>query len=242
MTGGILTYIAIAATAVFAGIMQTVTGFGAAVFLMLLMPHFFNMITAPAVPSAITLGLSVTLAWKFRKHINLRVCLLPTLVYLLFSTTSIRFAKQLNLDHLSVAFNLFLIALSIYFFVFSERISFEANWKTAVVCAIISGITSGFFGIGGPLMAIYFISAIDDKKSYVGTLQFLFAFTNTVNLLMRIAGGIFTIDLLPAVILGIGGITVGKMAGLRILDKVHPGKIKKLVYAFVGISGVLSLL
>lgn len=235
-------YIAIAAAAFAAGIIQTVTGFGAAVFMMLFIPHFFDMVTAPAVTSAIALGLSIALAWKFRSHIKLKYCLLPTVVYLLFSTVSITFAKQLNLEYLSFAFGVFLIILAVYLFVFSEKISMRANRRTAVICAAISGITSGFFGIGGPLMAVYFISAIEDKKSYIGTLQFLFAFTNTVNLMMRIANGIFTIDLIPAVVLGFVGITIGKLAGLRILDKINPGKIKKLVYAFVGISGVLSLL
>lgn len=200
------------------------------------------MIAAPAVTSAITVGLSLTLAWKFRKHINFNACLFPTIVYLFFSIASIHFAKTWNLEYISLAFSVFLILLAIYFYVFSEKISLQATRKTAAVCATISGITSGFFGIGGPLMAIYFISAIDDKKSYIGTIQFLFAFTNIVNLFMRIANGIYTIDLLPATILGFGGITIGKIVGLRILDKINPVKIKKLVYAFVGISGVLSLL
>jgi len=219
-----------------------VTGFGAAVFLMLFIPYFFDMIAAPAVASAITMGLSLTLAWKFRAHIRFGCCLLPTIAYLIFSTTSIRLAKQLDLEFLSAAFGVFLIILAVYLFVFSERITMQANRRTAVACAVISGISSGFFGIGGPLMAVYFISAIEEKKAYIGTIQFLFAFTNTVNLMMRIANGIFTIELVPAVILGFVGITIGKLAGLRILDKIDPGKIKKLVYAFVGISGVLSLL
>ena len=221
---------------------QTVTGFGAAVFLMLFMPYFFDMIAAPAVASAITVGLSLTLAWKFRKHIQLNVCLFPTLVYLFFSIACINLAKELNLEYISLAFSVFLILLAIYFYVFSEKISLQATRKTAVVCAMISGITSGLFGIGGPLMAVYFISAIEDKKSYIGTIQFLFAFTNIINLLMRIANGIYTLDLLPATILGFAGITIGKIVGLRILDKIDPVRIKKLVYAFVGISGLLSLL
>jgi len=229
-------------TAIIAGIIQTVTGFGAAVFLMLFMPYFFDMIAAPAVTSAITVGLSLTLAWKFRKYIKLKVCLFPTLIYLFFSIASINLAKKLNLEYISLAFSMFLILLAIYFYVFSDRISLQATRKTAAVCAMISGITSGLFGIGGPLMAIYFISAIEDKKSYIGTTQFLFAFTNIINLLMRIANGIYTLDLLPATILGFAGITIGKIVGLRILDKINPVRIKKLVYAFVGISGLLSLL
>lgn len=229
-------------SALVAGIIQTVTGFGAAVFLMLLMPHYFDMVAAPAITSAITVGLSATLAWKFRKHIQLKDCLFPILVYLLFSITSISVAKKLDLDHLSFIFGVFLVILAIYFYLFSERITMKANWKTAALCATISGITSGFFGIGGPLMAVYFISAIKEKESYIGTIQFLFAFTNIINLFTRIANGIFTIDLLPATILGFAGITVGKVIGLRILDKIDPRKIKKLVYAFVGISGILTLL
>ena len=209
---------------------------------MLFMPYFFDMIAAPAVASAITVGLSLTLAWKFRKHIQLNVCLFPTLVYLFFSIVCINLAKELNLEYISLAFSVFLILLAIYFYVFSEKISLQATRKTAAVCAMISGITSGLFGIGGPLMAVYFISAIEDKKSYIGTIQFLFAFTNIINLLMRIANGIYTLDLLPATILGFAGITIGKIVGLRILDKIDPVRIKKLVYAFVGISGLLSLL
>ena len=70
-------------------------------------------------------------------------------------------------EYISLAFSVFLILLAIYFYVFSERISLQATRKTAAVCAMISGITSGLFGIGGSLMAIYFISAIEDKKSYI---------------------------------------------------------------------------
>jgi len=210
--------------------------------MMLFMPYFFDMIAAPAITSAITVGLSATLAWKFRKHIQMQYCLFPALIYLFFSITSISFAKRLNLELLSFSFGVFLIVLAIYFFAFSEKITMRADRKTAALCSMISGITSGFFGIGGPLMAIYFISAIKEKESYIGTIQFLFAFTNIMNLFTRIANGIFTIDLLPATILGFLGITVGKTVGLRILDKIDPSKIKKLVYAFVGISGILSLL
>ena len=70
----------VAASSVIAGIIQSVTGFGSAVFLMLVIPHFFNMVAAPALSSAISMGLAVTLAWKFRKHIAWDICLFPTVV------------------------------------------------------------------------------------------------------------------------------------------------------------------
>ena len=48
------TYIVIFLAAAVAGVIQTVTGFGAAVFMMLIMPYYFDMVTAPAITSAIT--------------------------------------------------------------------------------------------------------------------------------------------------------------------------------------------
>lgn len=236
------TYIVIFLAAAMAGVIQTVTGFGAAVFMMLIMPYYFDMVTAPAITSAITVGLSAALAWKFRRHIQWGNCLFPSVVYLVFSITSIHFAQKLDLEVLSLSFGVFLVLLAVYFMIFSDKIVVQANRKTAALCAMISGITSGFFGIGGPLMAIYFISAIKEKESYIGTIQFLFAFTNIVNLFARIAKDIFTIELLPVTLLGFVGITLGKKAGLQILDKIEPGRIKKLVYAFVAVSGILNLL
>ena len=233
--------IVIAAASVLAGVIQTVTGFGAAVLLMLVIPYFFDMVTAPAVSSVIAMGLSITLVWKFRKRIQWKVCLLPTAVYIVMSVVAINVAKDLDLDHLSLAFSVFLIVLALFFFCLSDRLSMRANWKTASACAAISGTTSGLFSIGGPLMAMYFVSAIEEKEDYIGTLQFLFAISNTVNLITRIAKGIFTVDLIPVAVIGFCGINMGKLAGLKILGKIDPKKTKKVVYAFVGLSGLLSL-
>lgn len=225
-----------------AGIIQAVTGFGAPVILMLVIPYFFNMITAPAVSSTIAMGASIALAWKFRKDIEWNTALFPSAVYLVFSMVAIQFAKNMDLDLLTLLFGGFLVILSVYFFFFSDRMPFRANWKTASVCAAISGTTVGLFSIGGPLMAIYFVSATKKKEAYIGNLQFMFAVSNVVNLGMRIANGIYTFDLLPFTLIGFVCIMAGKQIGLRILDKLDPVRMKKLIYGFVGISGAITVL
>lgn len=237
-----MSFAVIAAASVGAGIIQSVTGFGAPVILMLVIPYFFNMITAPAVASSIAMGASITLAWRFRKDIEWNTCLFPSGVYLVFSMVAVQFAKNMDLDLLTLIFGIFLVVLAAYFFFFSDRIPFRANWKTASVCAAISGVTVGLFGIGGPLMAIYFISASKTKEAYLGNLQFMFAAANVVNLGMRISNGIYTVDLIPYTLLGYICISIGKRMGLQVLDKLDGEKIKKVVYAFVGISGLISVI
>lgn len=235
-------FILIALASVGAGIIQAVTGFGAPVILMLVIPYFFDMITAPAVASSIAMGASIALAWKFRRDIDWSTCLFPSAVYLVFSMVAIQFARNMDLDLLTLMFGAFLVILAVYFFLFSERLPFRANWKTASVCAAISGTTVGLFGIGGPLMAIYFISATQKKEAYLGNLQFMFAVSNVVNLGMRISNGIYTLALVPFTLIGFLCIMAGKRIGLKILDRLNPERMKKLIYGFVGISGAITVL
>ncbi len=234
-------YIAVILSALVAGIIHSATGFGAGIFMMLFFPSLFGMISAPAVSSTVVMGLEAALAWKFRKYIDWKSCMLPTLVYMVLSWLTIQMVKTIDLDMLTVGYGVFLVALAIYFFVFSSRMKFQANWKSATVCAVISGVASGFFGIGGPLMAVYFVSATDSKERYVANLQFVFTVTSVTNLAARIANGIYTADLLPFTALGLVGILLGEGIGLKILNRLDANTTKRVVYAFVGLSGVITV-
>ena len=235
-------YFLIALLSVAAGLIQATTGFGGPMILMLVLPYFFSMITAPALAASIAMGASIVLAWNFRKQIEWDIALFPTAVYTAFSMVAVQFAKKMDLDLLTLIFGIFLIILSAYYLFLSKRAPFQANWKSASICAAISGITVGLFGIGGPLMAIYFVSASRKKEGYVGNLQFMFASANVINMYLRIRNEIYTMDLIPFTLIGLVCIMVGKSIGLRILDKLDTERIKTMVYAFVGITGVVSVL
>ena len=237
-----MVYAAIAAASVMAGVIQSVTGFGSAVFLMLIVPYFYDMVAASAISSSIAMGLGITLAWKFRAHLQWKKVILPTVVYLVGSVGAIQLLGGIDLDALGLAFGIFLIILAAWFLVFSRKIRFTATPTSAVVCSAISGVTSGLFGIGGPLMAVYFVSASDGKESYIANLQFLFALTNVVNFFTRISKGFYTFDLVPVTLLGFAGITLGKKFGLKILDRLDLESMKKGVYLFVGLSGILNVI
>lgn len=237
-----MVYIVVALVAVLAGFLQAVTGFGSPMILMMVVPYFYDMVTAPAVANSISIGLAASLCWKFRKNIDWNSCLFPTGVFLVFNVLSIQYVKKIDLDFLSLAFGVFLVVLALYFFLFSKKKPFKANWITALICGTLSGITSGLFGIGGPLMAIYFVSATKSKETYLGNIQFLFTLTTAVSMVTRIYKGIYTLDLLPVTLSGLACIMVGKYLGLRVLGRMDPEKTQRLVYAFVGISGVINII
>ena len=101
----IMVYLAVALSAALGGFVQSITGFGAAVVMMTILPYFFTMAVAPSVSTSICLGLTVTLAWKLRKSIDLKLTLPPTLLYAAASVTAIRFIGSMDLRVMTMVFD-----------------------------------------------------------------------------------------------------------------------------------------
>lgn len=229
-------------TPIVAGLIQSVTGFGSGIFMMVFFPIFFPILGASALSSAISLAGSGSLAWHYRKHCQWKLTLIPALVYILVSSVAVLLAPYLPTATLKKVFGVFLMILAVYFLVFSSRLKIKANLASATVCGTLAGILGGLFGIGGPPMVIYFLAALDDKEEYLGTIQLHFFVTGVYMLLFRIYKGIYTMDMIPYTILGMVGIMIGKKLGTKIVDRINADTMKKLVYAFLGVSGFLNLL
>lgn len=227
--------------AVGAGLIQTVTGFGAAVMMMLVLPSFFGLVQAPALASVIALGLSAGLFWKLRRQVDYKLVLIQAAIYVSVSTVTISQSGGFDIDLLALVFGLFLICLSLYYLFLSKAVAVRPGPVTALVCGVGAGFFGGLFGVGDPLSAVYFLAASKSKESYVANLQMLFVISNTVNTIVRVRYGVYTLALVPLSLVGIVGINLGKLAGLRILDRIDIEGMKRIVYIFIGVSGVLTL-
>ena len=101
--------LSIFATALAAGAIQAVTGFGAGIILMLVLPFYFSMVVSAGISSSICCGLSLILAWKYRSDVQWRMMLLPTAVYVAASTLSIQAVRSMDTGLLSAGFGVFLM-------------------------------------------------------------------------------------------------------------------------------------
>ncbi|WP_207743417.1 TSUP family transporter [Intestinimonas butyriciproducens] len=161
----------IAAIALLGGTIQTVIGFGGGIVIMMILPFFLDMLHASAVSSASLLFLNYSLAFRFRSSISFRRLPLPLLIYIPCSAFAIFLAASLDLEVLVLVFGVFLIVLALYFMFADGRFTVRDSIPAAVVCSAISGLSSGLFGIGGPLMSVYFLSNSKSKEEYTGTIQ-----------------------------------------------------------------------
>lgn len=232
----------IAAVSALAGVTQVVTGFGAVVVLMSVLPFFFGIVDAPTVALGINMIYICTLLWKFRKHVDLKVALLPTLIYCAVAVAALRLTDGVDVRALAIAFAVLLMVLSVYFLAFSQKIRVRAGMPLAVLCGTVAGVTGGLFGVGGPPMVLYFLATTKNRETYMGSLQFLFVVTTAVTLSARFSGGMFRAELLPYIAVGTVGIMLGMWLGERICRKLNAEIMRLSAYIFVGISGLALLL
>ena len=236
-------WIVMTAGTAFAGLVQTVTGFGSVVLMMLMFPFFFDMIDAPALALSINMLYCFALCWKFRKSIDLHAALWPTVTYSVVCFAVTGLVKGADLRGLVIAFSCFLMALRLYLLFVSSKVKMKKPGSGAgIALGVLAGVSAGAFAIGGPPMAPYMMAVTRDHKSYVASMQFLFAITNVVNVSGRMVNGIFDWSLWPYIAVGSICIIIGMYLGELVAKHLDPQKLRTVVYSFVGVSGVILLL
>ncbi len=236
----VLYYICLPAIA--AGIIQGVTGFGAGIILMMFLPLQFSVIQSAGISSAVTLILCASMTYRYRQTINVRKIIGPAVLYLIVSSVSIVYAKLIDQDLMKGIFGFFLIVLSLYFLFISKDNGFDPKGISALFCIVVSGICDGLFGIGGPLMVVYFLSKTRTKEEYLGTIQCFFLIGMIYTTLFRAVSGIITPDLVISILFGMLGILFGVMIANKIVDKLNSDLIKKLTYILIGLCGLSNVI
>ena len=227
---------------VLAGFAQTVSGFGCGIVLMLFLPLILSILRASALNVMIGLVLNLLLVIQYRKHINLRLVVLPALLSFVLTTVAIEVGASLQLDLLKNVFSCFLIVLALYFMFFADRIHIKANFLSISICSSISGIANGLFGIGGPPMVLYYLAVTKDKKEYIGTIQMFFLVNSIYSTLVRVMNRLIDVELVMLFVPGVIGVFIGQWLGMKVVDRIPQKQFKQMIYLFLIVSGVLTLL
>ena len=82
------------------GLVQTVTGFGDGIVIMLFLPSLMPVLQASGLNVLITMILNLMLVITFRKFVQLRLVVLPELISFVSGTLCIYLGSNLELDHL----------------------------------------------------------------------------------------------------------------------------------------------
>lgn len=234
----------IALSACIAGIVQGITGFGAGIVMMMILPMILGNIPQSAgVSTAICVILSAQMVFLYRKHVDIKKVILPSILYIIVCTTSMYFSTMIEQNLMKKVFGVFLLLLAIYYlFINKNNDRKKLSLALSLFCIIVSAACDGLFGVGGPLMVLYFLSTTHNTHQYLGTIQAFFTINCFYNTCFRIYRGILLPEHLMYIIVGMVCIIIGGFIANKIVDKLDGILVRKLTYIMIGISGLINII
>lgn len=224
-----------------AGTIQGITGFGAGIVMMMVLPSYFTLPQSAGIAGAIGLTLALSIAIRYRQNINYKPFIIPSIFYLVIASMAIKFSKLVDQNIAKMALGIFFVILSLYY-LFLNKNEKKLGLFTSILCIIISAICDGLFGIGGPLMVVYFLNHTKNNQEYLVNLQFFFFATGVYNTCFRIFQGIIQPQHFIWIIMGIISIVIGGTIGNKLADKMNEKLLRKLIYLMIGLAGIVNII
>ncbi len=234
-------YAVLVLTALAAGLLQGVSGFGSGPVQMMTYTLYWPLPTAAAISVCVSVPLNLSMVLTYRREIRWKKVLLPIVPYMLVCALAISRAHFMDQALMKRVFGGFLILLSAYYLFFNRREKKPLTlWQTALY-VLISALCDAFFGIGGPLMVLYFLNKTDGMREYLGSAAAFFLINGVYNTALRLINGIITPAHLPAIGAGLIAILAGVSLARVVASKVNEAALKKFVYAMIGATGLINL-
>ncbi|MFC6289093.1 sulfite exporter TauE/SafE family protein [Levilactobacillus angrenensis] len=236
-----MTWLLVVIAGFLGGLVQGLTGFGAVIIMMIFLPNILPIDQSAGVAGLMMLGSVLTLVYRNRHEIQLKRIIIPFLVYASVASWSVHLGHVLDVHLLRMMLGGLLVALSLYFSFNKNSGSTAYPWYIAGMFMIISGFFNGLFGIGGPLMALYFLSKARSLPQYLADLQTFFLIDTFYITTLRVASGIVTVHLVPFIIIGMLGAITGTTIAAHLLTHLKVDVMKRIIYVFIGLSGLYYL-
>ncbi len=234
-------FILIAAVTLGASYIQSVTGFGFGIFAMMFLPHLLLYTESNILSSILSAFTSITVAIALFRKINWKNTVFPLIGCLFATYAAVNFIKSQENKVLTLLLGIALLILSVYFFFFSSKIKIKPTWYAGLIAGVISGIMGGMFAIGGPPVVIYFMQSEEDTEHYLATISAYFVMSNIISISTKAAAGFITLNVWAALTVGAVGMIIGTFVGKLTRNKMNSAILKKAVYGFMAVSGIINI-
>ena len=228
-----------------ASFIQRTIGFGFGIFIMTALPFLM-----PSYGEAVTLSglLSLTSATvvmvKYLKFVTWKRLLPIVASFIIFSTIAICLLDKIEGQAMRRILGITLILISLYFSFFKARLQKlirpTKGWQYGTGAA--SGIMGGLFAMHGPPVVLYLIVSEPDKDHYMGMIQTYAVVTNITMLAVRAFNGYVTPAVGSSYIYSLIGLAIGVIAGNWAFKHIPNRLFTYIVYAYIGVSGLIMLL
>ena len=228
-----------------ASFIQRTIGFGFGIFIMTALPFLM-----PSYAEAVTLSglLSLTSATvvmiQYVKFVTWKRLLPMVGAFVVFSTAAIFMLDKIEGPAMRQILGIMLVILSLYFSFFKEKLQKfirpTKGWLLGT--GSVSGVMGGLFGMHGPPVVLYLVVSEPSKDHYMGMIQTYAVITNITMLIVRAWNGYVTPTVGITYLYALGGLAIGILVGNWAFKRIPSRLFTYIVYAYIGISGMIIFL
>ena len=237
-----MTMALIALIALCGSYIQSVTGFGFGIFVMMFFPALLRYTEANALSTLLGIFTSLAVAVQMRRAIHWKNIVFPLLGCLMATYGAVSFVKRQESQVLMMLLGAVLLVLSLYFLFFAGKLRFRPTWYAGLAAGLLSGVMSGMFSMGGPPVVIYYLQSEEDTDHYLATISGYFVCSNVVSIVTKAMAGFLTSSVWSAFTIGAIGMALGALIGKKTREQVPPQMVRKLVYGFMALSGAVYMI
>ncbi|MBR4047823.1 MAG: sulfite exporter TauE/SafE family protein [Bacteroides sp.] len=226
-----------------ASFVQRTIGFGFGIFIMTMLPYLMPSYgEATMLSGLLAMVTSLIICIKLWKYIPWRKMVGMLVIFIVTSYVAIQFVSGLNNALLQRILGVMLILSALYFIFFSHRVRIRPSLSTQLSLGTLSGVMGGFFGMQGPPAVIYFLAVTDSKNAYTAMAQTYFLLGNILMTLFRAQTGCFTTEVAHSWCIGLPAVLLGTWVGGMVYEKIPMNLLRKMVYLYIALSGLIALL
>lgn len=225
-----------------ASVVQGVSGFAFGMVVLMVFPYLFGYTKSLVLAALMATLVMLYNAFLYRKTIDWTWIPKWLLVYVVADLMGVLVLKRVG-DH-PIWYPLMggiFILMALYLLWGQKIIHVQPGMSSLVVLSVLSGLIMGAFGVGGPLMAAFFLEATDSKEYYLGTSQLVLGLTLAIDFLLRVINGMFTVDLVGYTLLGVVSMAVGLYIAKALVSRMDALTMRKIICVVMMADGVFML-
>lgn len=225
-----------------AAIVQGVSGFAFGMMVLMVFPYIFGYTKSLVLASMMGLVLSAANAYIYRKYIDWKWVPRWLEVFVGMEFLSILVLKKVGDSPIwYTLMGIMFIAMAIYLLWGQRNIHVKASFSSMAVMAALSGLIMGSFGVGGPLMAAFFLEATNSKEEYLGTIQSLGVIVASIDVLLRSLNGMMRAELFGYTALGIVFMGVGLLIAKKLVTHMDALTMRRIICGVMVLNGIVML-
>lgn len=225
-----------------ASVVQGVSGFAFGMVVLMVFPYLFGYTKSLVLAALMATLVMLYNAFLYRKTIDWTWIPKWLLVYVVADLMGVLVLKRVG-DH-PIWYPLMggiFILMALYLLWGQKIIHVQPEMSSLVVLSVLSGLIMGAFGVGGPLMAAFFLEATDSKEYYLGTSQLVLGLTLAIDFLLRVINGMFTVDLVGYTLLGVVSMAAGLYIAKALVSRMDALTMRKIICLVMMADGVFML-